>query len=452
MKVIWKKAMGLLLAVTLIASMLAGCQGGPKKPDPVQEVLGYEADTVYFTVDGSKVTAGDYLFWLVQNVEYMNDQYAMMGLDGIDWEEDLGGMTAKDLLKAQPMETAKLVAVIEQMAKDEGFTFEKEDQEQIDETLAAEIEQMGGQESYDRAQLEQCVTDQSAQKANQAAVLYSKMYEQLFSEGGNYESSEEDLQAELEARKILRAKHILLLTSDAELDAEPYSDEKIAEKRQQAESMLAEIRASEDPDKTFNELMVAHSEDTGLAGNPDGYIFTTEPDYVLFNSRMVEPFEQGTMALEYGQISDVVESEHGFHIIQRLDPADDENFLTMFQSVWRGQRLDEMLQERMDAAEVETTEEFDQLDVQSFYEGLLEYRNRLSVEADENGAGEDGEDPAEAPSQDGDEGQPEDPDGNESDDPEQQPQEDDGGEGDQKPEEDPAGSPEKTPQTSGDTE
>ena len=62
--------------------------------------------------------------------------------------------------------------------------------------------------------------------------------------------------------------------------------------------------------------MNQYSEDTGLEANPDGYVFTS--------GQMVEPFEEGTRALDYGQISDIVESDYGFHIILRLDPAEVE--------------------------------------------------------------------------------------------------------------------------------
>ena len=59
----------------------------------------------------------------------------------------------------------------------------------------------------------------------------------------------------------------------------------------------------------FDELM-AEADDPGMTNFPDGYIFTDD--------QMVQEFEDGARALADYEISDIVESSYGYHIILRL--------------------------------------------------------------------------------------------------------------------------------------
>ena len=58
--------------------------------------------------------------------------------------------------------------------------------------------------------------------------------------------------------------------------------------------------------------MNQHSEDGGLLLNPEGYIFSA-------SDSLVGGFREATLALEVGDISDVVETDYGYHIILCTD-------------------------------------------------------------------------------------------------------------------------------------
>lgn len=67
----------------------------------------------------------------------------------------------------------------------------------------------------------------------------------------------------------------------------------------------------------FDELMETYGQDPGMKSNPGGYYFT--------KGQMVEPFEKAAYALKEGEVSSIVETEYGYHIIKRL-AFDKENF------------------------------------------------------------------------------------------------------------------------------
>ena len=96
----------------------------------------------------------------------------------------------------------------------------------------------------------------------------------------------------------VRASHILLKTAG--------KDE--AAVRKQAEDILQQVKAGAD----FAELAKKYSEDEG--SKPNG----GDLDY-FSRGRMVPEFEAAAFALEVGQVSDIVKSQFGFHIIKVVD-------------------------------------------------------------------------------------------------------------------------------------
>jgi peptidyl-prolyl cis-trans isomerase D len=96
-----------------------------------------------------------------------------------------------------------------------------------------------------------------------------------------------------------RASHILITVSpDADESAKKAA-------RDKAEALLARLRAGED----FAALARAESQDPGSAPAGGDLGFFSE-------SMMVKPFADASFSMKEGEISDIVETEFGFHIIR----------------------------------------------------------------------------------------------------------------------------------------
>lgn len=107
-------------------------------------------------------------------------------------------------------------------------------------------------------------------------------------------------QSALEER---RASHILIA---APASAPPAQRE---EAKKRAQEILAQLQKS--PER-FAELAKQHSKDPGSAAKGGDLDYFTR-------GAMTKPFEEAAFALKPGQISDVVESEFGYHIIRLTD-------------------------------------------------------------------------------------------------------------------------------------
>ena len=364
------------LVTFLLLGLLTGCGLRDTGEDPVQAVLGYGKDTVYFTMDGAEITAEDYLFWLVQRTEEIDGYYRMMGNPGIEWDQEMQGTTAAALLKEQAKGVAMLMHVVETIAKEESVYYGREEKATYKEDRNKVVESEGGEEAYQNKLLSMCITEEGMERANRASVLYQKLEEHYSQPGGAMEGSREIVRKYAEEQGILSAKHILLLTGDPSVDGKSsaYPPEKIAQQRALAEDLRRQLRESGDSPAVFDKLMKQYSEDSGLAGNPNGYVFGES-----IGMPMVEAFTKGTEALGYGKISEVIESEYGFHIILRLDPTEQQDFMDQYLTAWRNTQMDALLEGRLDTMKVETTEAFDALNAKDFYEKLLAYRETLGL-------------------------------------------------------------------------
>lgn len=113
----------------------------------------------------------------------------------------------------------------------------------------------------------------------------------------------DDNSAKFEQPEMVRAAHILLMTSDPTTHAE-LSDDKKAEKKKQIQDILKRARAGED----FGKLAKEFSEDPGSKDNGGEYKFP--------RGQMVPEFESAAFSLNTNQISDVITTQFGYHIIK----------------------------------------------------------------------------------------------------------------------------------------
>lgn len=107
----------------------------------------------------------------------------------------------------------------------------------------------------------------------------------------------------------VRASHILIKADPKDEAAKTAAKTKIAD-------LLKRARGDED----FAELAKQYTEDDGSKA--------TGGEYVFPRGRMVKPFDDAAFSLEVGQISDIVETTFGYHIIKLSEkiPAETTSF------------------------------------------------------------------------------------------------------------------------------
>lgn len=385
-------ALSLSLALTLTA--LSGCQNGTSSSssqeeepidltsvtDPYLTTAGLAGDTVVARAGDAEITAGSLLYWMAYLVDSsIQDPSAM---DTV-WELDMGnGQTFQQGVLDASLNNAALYALLPIQAQAEGVSVSPELSQQVDDLMASMESQAGSPELLDHSLWYNALTPELYTTLFEVNDLNSQLQEKLYGEGSAGYPTDEQVLAYAKDQGYYRAKHILLKTVDTDSpltdengnptgEYEPLDEATVAEKKALAEDLLAQLQAASDKEALFDQLMNQYSEDTASDGTVNG-----ADGYVASPGQMVAPFEEAAQALSDGEISGIVESNYGYHIILRL-PLDPEDF----RAGYIAQQMTDLRQSWLDANPVETTEAFGQIDPPSFYSKLLSLRTAIQEEA-----------------------------------------------------------------------
>jgi len=320
--------------------------------DLSQDVMTFAAgdlakEEYLLTVNGEKIPAARFLYWLAYSCNYFETNYTYYyGFTVADYA---------DMILSDAVSISAYNTLLDQQAKALGCILTDEQRAAIVETM-----QVGTKDHEQRMEL-------FGLPAEDLMLVYSSsyFYDNLMA-ATIPAPTEEDLN-----NYVYHVKHILfslvdregtpIMKEDGTYGYPPLDEETIAEKRALAADVLAQLQAApaEELEALFDQLMHEHSEDgrdeAGNLGAPDGY--TTTP------GKMVPEFEEASFALGFGELSGLVESDYGLHIILRSEVEDLDSYAESY-SVYK---MDAQLSQWLEEAEVVRSEALEQLDVAEFY-------------------------------------------------------------------------------------
>ncbi len=257
------------------------------------------------------------------------------------WQTKTDGKTNAEIACENAADEAVYILVQYNKALEMGIQFTEEDQASLDSDIASMQEQMGGEAAYNSQLAMLGTTPEAFKELYKKNIIAGKLYDK-FVEDGTLAVTDEDVKNYI-TENYIKAQHILFMTQDP-TTGEIYDEPTKESKRYVAEDTLKKINAGEDFAGLMNEL----SEDTGLATYPDGYEFT--------KGEMVPQFEEAAFALGENEVSDIVETSYGYHIIKRLpfEVTDEKiaQYSEAAKSACQTERMDTMTEEWEKASSV----------------------------------------------------------------------------------------------------
>lgn len=304
---------------------------------------------VVMTVNGDEVCADEYAGYMLYNMAYYANMYAQFGMTDV-WNDEYAAATLGSSMPQAAKDQSVYARVVLQKFNELGLKLTYDQEKQMTQLRQDTIDSMG-YDAFAKQIANFGFSDQSYNNFMYISQCYNALNEYYYGENGANVPSDEDLRQYF-ADNYIAAKHILISTVDSTTGETIRTDE---EAKAEAQKILDRINAGEDYDALMNE----YSEDPGLAGNPDGYIFT--------EGEMVTEFYDGAKALAEDEVSGLIKSDYGYHIIKRVPLDVDgqfENYKGMLTTAVAG-TMDDLLTQWMQEADVQTTETYDEITYQN---------------------------------------------------------------------------------------
>ena len=297
------------------------------------------------TVNGVDISNDEFFYWLsyyCYNAAYYGSFYG--------YDMDFSDAEIRQDMIDSTTDAVAYHAVLRQMCEKENVV--------PNETQLAEVQQQIDENGLDYLLKSYGVTEPTLRRIAEDNYLFTN-----YSDKKAGQPSEADLEQYVSDNGIFSVKHILLRTVDE--NNNPLGDSEIAEKRTKAEDLLAQLKAANDLETTFDTLMNENSEDTGLAYYPDGYTYDKDDS-------LVDGFREGVLALEPGQMSDIVETSYGYHILLRL-PVDANSY----HDEWLSEKGEALVRAEVDKADIKVSDGINNLDLETFYNRYMAYSDAL---------------------------------------------------------------------------
>lgn len=321
---------------------------------------------VVMTVNGEEIHAKEYASMMVYSKAYMDNMMTMYGMGTEIWDDpEMSASLFAQLQDQTKQQVVYIHTIVDQFNK-AGLKLGRDKVNAMEEQKAQVVEQQGGKTMFGIWLATLGFDEEMYDNILLVSSYVEALNDYYFGENGKALPPRDELLKAFNENYI-QVKHVLISTVDDQGNA--LTGDALAEKTALAEDVLAQAKAGED----FDSLIKTYGEDPGMTQSPEGYIM--DKDGNTLTGTMIEEFNKGSWALEVNGVSDLVKTSYGYHIIKRvpLDETKLDDYAAAVASIVKGEDVsfNAMVDQWMAEAQVETTEDFDKINLDNVFDYIL---------------------------------------------------------------------------------
>lgn len=350
--------------------------------DPIMTLAGLPGDTVVATAGDYELTAQEMLYYATVDLDEYLQIMAMMGGE-LPWGLETDGETYEEATMNSALELALFYRLVIDIGKDLGFTLEEDPTTVVEEYVQELKTDLGGDEDlFNYAMWQAVLTQELLQLTYESYQYYDQIYLMNYGPEGVKLPSDEAVLEAMEEGGYYFTKHILLqntsqtetITNEAGQEvAKPLEGEELTAQLEKAQSIAPQLEGltGEALEEKFDELMHEMSEDVGADGSQN-----CVNGYYASSGQMVAEYEAGAKELENWEVSEVVESTYGYHVILRMP-------MTQPDETVRTQLITELemadFETWVSQEEIVVEDALGEVNLQEFYDKLTSLRMQTNV-------------------------------------------------------------------------
>lgn len=225
------------------------------------------------------------------------DEYRYFYLKFRDDHESRADTDYDDTMKKEIEDALKKKYAVSDYAAERGVALSSDDEKNIKEQKSQYIEYYGGKEGFESVLAEEHMNEKLFVELLKAQALEEKLRSFEYDEfTGSIRSDDATVEAYINDN-FIHATQILIRNEE--------NEDIIANKK-----LADEIHERAVNGEDFDSLILQYNEDSYMNGETVGYYFV--------EGQLIPAFEDAAQALELNEISDVIPSYLGWHIIKRL--------------------------------------------------------------------------------------------------------------------------------------
>lgn len=255
-------------------------------------IIDPDSNRVLLTTNSFHVSAGEVLY-LIKS--YMGNQTEFL--------KNMDDQRLKTFIKETTMQLAEKKLLLNAARKSKIKVTSSE----MDSILNLQYQQAGGEEKFIASLNANRIDFEIFKKDMRDRIIIKRYFDGIVEKRSQL--TEEQIQKayqEFLQDTVVSVRHILLLTQDMTNEEKNKAHDKM-------EKILSRARKGED----FAGLAIEFSEDPGSKENGGLYENFSRGD-------MVKPFETASFSVPIGEISDIVETQYGYHILKVIDRKKNE--------------------------------------------------------------------------------------------------------------------------------